>query len=137
MGRVIVDVEVANYDDLVRVKDGVLSPEEVRRMVVKGVVDTGANHLVVPKQVAKDLGLPSAGSATVRYADGRSKVRPMVGSVRVKLLGRESTFDAMVEPDRDTLLIGAIVLEALDLLVDCSHQKLHPRDPERIISEIG
>jgi hypothetical protein len=33
-------------------------------------------------------------------------------------------------------LIGAIVLEALDLLVDCRTQTLRPRDPKEIIAEI-
>ena len=33
-------------------------------------------------------------------------------------------------------LIGAIVLEALDLLVDCRKQRLYPRDPDYVVSEI-
>jgi hypothetical protein len=41
-----------------------------------------------------------------------------------------------VEPDRTTAVIGAIVLEALDLLVDCRTQTLQPRDPSGIIAEI-
>ena len=41
-----------------------------------------------------------------------------------------------VEPDRDSALIGAIVLEELDLVVDCVTEMLCPRDPRHIISEI-
>jgi hypothetical protein len=37
---------------------------------------------------------------------------------------------------RKTALIGAIVLEQLDLLVDCTHQRLVPRDPRYQIVEI-
>ena len=33
-------------------------------------------------------------------------------------------------------LIGAIVLEDLDLLVDCTNQRLVPRDPKYVVSEI-
>ncbi len=44
--------------------------------------------------------------------------------------------DAVVEPARTNVLLGAIVLEAFDLLVDCPQQKLHPRDPDHIIAEI-
>jgi hypothetical protein len=36
---------------------------------------------------------------------------------------------AIIEPKRETALIGAIVLEYLDLLVDCTAQKVVPRDP--------
>lgn len=50
--------------------------------------------------------------------------------------GRSSVFNAIVEPGRNSALIGAIVLEDLDLLVDCTSQTLRPRDPNQIISEI-
>ena len=42
----------------------------------------------------------------------------------------------MLEPDRTTALVGAIVLEDLDLLVDCSKQRIYPRDAEGIVAEI-
>jgi hypothetical protein len=44
-------------------------------------------------------------------------------------------FDATVEPKRKTALIGALVLEALDFLVDSRHERLVPRDPKRIVAE--
>ena len=50
--------------------------------------------------------------------------------------GRESIFNAIVEPDRESALIGAIVMEDLDLLIDCTAQRLVPRDPKQIISEV-
>ena len=43
---------------------------------------------------------------------------------------------AIVEPKRTEALIGAIVLEALDLLVDCSREQLIPRDPSGPLYEI-
>lgn len=46
-----------------------------------------------------------------------------------------SVFKAMVEPRRTEALVGAIVLEDLDFLVDSTHQRLVPRDPKMIISE--
>ena len=52
------------------------------------------------------------------------------------MLGRDGVFDALVEQKRDTALIGAIVLETLDYVVDCIAQKVAPRDPKYIISEI-
>jgi clan AA aspartic protease len=136
MGRVTVQVNLANQEDLVLAKAGTLAPDKVRRLQVPGVVDTGASYLVLPKKVATQLGVPSAGKATVRYADRRKATRPIVKSVEVELLGRQGTFKAIVEPNRTDVLIGAIVLEDLDLLVDCQAQTLYPRDPNRIITEI-
>ena len=42
----------------------------------------------------------------------------------------------MVEPARADALIGAIVLEDLDLLVDCGTQSLHRREPDLRLTEI-
>lgn len=136
MGRVTVEVELTNAEDLVRVKDGRLTPDKVRRLRIAGVVDTGANHVVLPAQAAKQLGVPSTGKVKVRYADQRRSSRIMVENVRVDLVGRHGNFRAIVEPKRSDVLIGAIVMEDLDLLVDCVTQTLHPRDPNTIIAEI-
>jgi hypothetical protein len=43
---------------------------------------------------------------------------------------------AIVEPNRNTALIGAVVLEVLDFVVDCVAQKLLPRDPSGVSAEI-
>ncbi len=60
--------------------------------------------------------------------DARPSERLAEGAY-VQLLGRHGTFGAIVEPKRTTALIGAIVLEDLDLLVDCTAQRVIPRDP--------
>jgi hypothetical protein len=72
----------------------------------------------------------------VRYADQRTATRRRVANVWLRLLEREGVFSAIIGPDRETALIGAIVLEELDLVVDCVTQTLHPRDPHHIVSEI-
>jgi hypothetical protein len=54
----------------------------------------------------------------------------------LELCGRNSNFSAIVEPNRTDALIGAIVMEELDLIVDCTRNEVRPRDPDRIISEI-
>jgi predicted aspartyl protease len=136
MGRFSVTVDLANNRDLVRAEEGDISPGRVRRVSIRGVVDTGAARLVLPQSVVAQLGLPTPGKVGVRYADGRRCERPLATDVHLTYAGRGSVFDAVVEPDRDSALIGAIVLEALDLLDDCTTQTLVPRDPERITSEI-
>ncbi len=56
--------------------------------------------------------------------------------VYVQLLGRHGTFSAVCEPKRETALIGAIVLEDLDLLMDCAAPRVVPRDPTGATFEI-
>ena len=135
MGRFSVDVALTNNMDLMLAQAGHLPAEKVRRMTVRGVVDTGAARLVIPKSVAVQLGVKVTGKVGVRYADGRRAVRPVVDNVHVLLQGRASVFKAAVEVKRESALIGAIVLEDLDFLVDTTQERLLPRDPKMIISE--
>jgi predicted aspartyl protease len=129
-------LELANNVDVIRAESGDIPLDEVRRCEVDGVVDTGAAHLVLPGKVATALGLTEAWQATARYADGHTQRRPVVKNVWLRLCDRDSVFSAIVEPNRETALIGAIVLETLDLIVDCVTQQLHPRDPHGIITEL-
>jgi predicted aspartyl protease len=136
VGRFAVDFVVRNQRDVELSDEGKLDPTKVRRATISGVVDSGANRLVLPQTVAKQLGLKVIGKTEVRYANGQTATRDIVGVARVTLLGREGFFSAVVEPKRRNALIGAIVLEELDFLVDCTHLKLVPRDPRMPISEI-
>ena len=136
MDRFSVEFDVANYRDVIAAEIGALEPDKVRRARIRGVVDTGASQLVLPGKVVKQLGLPKADKIKVRYADGRRLTRDSVDDVYLQMLRRHGTFRAVVEPKREDALIGAIVLEALDLLPDCNRQRLVPRDPYFVVSEI-
>jgi predicted aspartyl protease len=135
MGRFSVEVELANNKDVDRAEDGLISPDKVRRVRIRGVVDSGAARLVIPAAVAQQLGLEEVGTAKVRYADGHTSERSIVKGIHFAYGGRQSVFNAIVEPARESVLIGAIVLEDLDFLIDCLGQRLVPRDPKQIVSE--
>ena len=136
MGRFSVEVELANNDDLARARAGVIAETQVRRVKLRGVVDTGATRLVLPGSIADQLSLRTGGRTSVRYADGRVALRTLVTDLCLTYGDRSSLFSAVVEPDHDSALIGAIVLEELDLIADCTRQSLAPRDPKQIVSEL-
>ena len=136
VGCFSVEIEVANNFDVMDAQRGRIKPEQVRRLKLPGLVDSGATRLVLPKKVVEQLGLPLGDKVSVLYADKRRALRPKVTNVWLKMLKRDAVFDALVEPKRDTALIGAIVLETLDYVVDCIAQKVVPRDPKYIVSEI-
>ena len=123
MGRVAVEFSVVNNRDRVLADLGVIPESAIRRVTLRGVVDTGATRLVLPASAVEALGLEPSGEVTVRDADRRAAKRAVVDNV-------------LVEPDRVDALIGAIVMDDLDFLVDCSRQTIDPRDPDTIISEI-
>jgi predicted aspartyl protease len=136
MGRFSVEFAVANNRDVVGLSVGKPVLPRVKHVVLSGVVDSGAARLVLPERVVEELRLQVEGETTVRYADHRREKRPLVSNVWLELLGRHGVFSAVVEPDRSDALIGAIVLEELDLLVDCTTQSLYPREPDSILTEI-
>jgi predicted aspartyl protease len=136
VGRFSVELEVANNEDVVKARAGFLPPEQVRRCRISGLVDTGATRLVLPASVVAALGLRDAGEVRVRFADGRRESKSVVGDVQVEIQGRSSVFTAVVEPGRADALIGAIVLEELDFVPDCTRQALLPRDPRGLFAEI-
>jgi hypothetical protein len=136
VGRISVEFEVANNDNLALVRRGLLPPDQVRRETIQGVFDSGATKLVLPQAVVKRLDLPQGDPILVRDADGRRVQRAGADGVYVQLLGRHGTFSAIVGPRRKTALVGAIVLEELDLLVDGKSQQVVPRDPHGAIHEV-
>ena len=129
-------LELANHRDQILADEGVISPDEIRRLEIDGWVDTGAAKLVLPKAVTDALGLPKVGKTGVKFADGRRAKRDVVGDVWLRMHGRAGVFTAIVEPKREDALIGAIVLEELDMLPDPTGGTCHPRDPNMVLSEI-
>ena len=136
VGRFSVEIEVVNDADMVLAQAGHLPADQIRRATIQGLVDSGATKLVLPEALVKRLGLRLGDPINVRCADGRRARRRVVERVYVQLLGRHGTFTAICEPKRETALIGAIVLEDLDLLVDCVAQRVVPRDPSGATYEI-
>lgn len=127
MGEVIVDVVIENAFDAHLARTGQLADGNIRRRSTQALVDTGATELMLPEQMVEDLGLDLVSSTIVEYADGRLPDRPIATFASLTVLGRTRTFDCVVG-ERGTLpLIGQVVLESLDLLVDCKRQRLLPR----------
>ena len=136
MGRFTMKVDLANYDDVVKARAGLITDDDVRRVEVEGWVDTGATRLVLPQSAVDALGLPVIGTSIAKLADNSTIQRNVVRYVQLTLLGREGVFTAIVEPNREDALLGAIVMEDLDMVADCTLGTCHPRDPKQIVSVI-
>jgi predicted aspartyl protease len=136
MGRFSANCIVANNRDvLISGVDAILS-DEACHAKISGIVDSGAARLVIPQSLVDKLSLIPDGETVVKYAGQRRERRAVVSNVWLQAEGRHGVFSAVVEPARTDLLIGAIVLEELDLIVDCGQQKLIPRDPQHVVTEI-
>jgi hypothetical protein len=83
--------------------------------------------LVLPQDLVEALGLREVGKAIVTCADERKEERPLAGIVTVRVGNRTTTLNCVVGPPNSEPLLGQVVLETMDLLVDCVEQKLVPR----------
>ena len=85
---------------------------DVRRTTVEGIVDTGAVNLVIPEEIARELGLRQRRTRTVVYADERREERP-VTVVTIGIGNLATDTEAIVGVVGSQVLIGQVVLEQL------------------------
>jgi clan AA aspartic protease len=127
MGEVKVNIELENAIDRERWRLGQISEGEIRSAKIKTLVDSGAVMIVLPQDLVEVLGLREVGKVIVTYADERREQRPVAGIVTVKVGDRATNLNCVVGPPGSEPLLGQVVLEVLDLLVDCTEQRLVPR----------
>ena len=64
---------------------------------------------------------------TVTLSDGSRQERQLYGELRVQVGDRDYVFSCVAKPEEVPLLLGQLVVEALDLVVDCGRQRLIPQ----------
>lgn len=134
--RFKVEVALANNEDLALAEAGFIDTSKVRQASVAGYVDSGVGQFVLPSAVVDRLGLPESGKVEVRFADHRTAVHRQVGNVYLEWEDRHDVFAAIVDPGRDTAVLGRVVLEKLDLIIDASTGSLRRRHPRFMIAEL-
>jgi clan AA aspartic protease len=93
------------------------------------IVDTGATYLCIPPAIALQLKLEELQKRDVKLANGSVVEVPYVGPLKIEFEDRSCFVGAMVMGD--TVLLGAIPLEDMDLIVHPKLLKLsvHPERP--------
>jgi predicted aspartyl protease len=130
MGRVTVSAKVENLSDMLKAREGLLKPEEVRSVEInEATVDTGSKLLALPKRLIRQLGLRCWASREATTSAGRFAC-DLYDAVWLTVNGRECTVDVAEVPDDCPPLIGYVPLELLDFVVDPVGQRLIP-DPKQ------
>ena len=101
----------------------------LRAVEIQCLVDTGATYLCIPETVAIQLKLDELQRREVKLANGHITEVPYVGPIKLEFESRICFVGAMVMGD--TVLLGAIPMEDMDLIVHPKLQKLsvHPERP--------
>lgn len=133
VGEVRVPVLLENSFEARDARRGRIPESDVHRVRRDLIVDTGASSLVLPEEIVEALALDDTGVTEVRYADNRIVERPLAGMVTLHVAGRKATVECLVGERGTEPLLGQIVLEITDLLVDCNNRRLvpHPDRPTR------
>src|SRR5205085_11045994 len=98
MGLVYADLELINGDDLVLHRRGYIKEDEIKRMTVNVLVDSGALMLTINEEIKSQLGLQKVDERSAQLADGTVLNLDVVGPVEVRFANRRSSVDAMVLP---------------------------------------
>jgi clan AA aspartic protease len=98
-------------------------------MEVEALADTGAIFLCIPDEIRVQLQLEATSQKEVTTADGKTRLCPYVGPIRVLFENRECYVGAVVLGDQ--VLLGAVPMEDMDLVVIPSMRRvmanpLHP-----------
>ena len=130
MGYVYADIELTNEDDVALNKRGHLPENEIRRVTTRALVDSGAYDLILNQEIQEQLKLRVLGKRFVRLADERVLEVDIVGPVEVRFETAATTVRALVIPDTEQVLLGAIPLEGLDVIIDPVRERLLVNPPE-------
>ena len=131
MGLVYADIELISVDDLALNRRGFLAEDQIKRIKVSALVDSGAYMLVINEHIKAQLDLPVLETQSARMADDSELEVEVVGPVEIRFENRRASADAMVFPGNVEPLLGAIPMEDLDVLVDPKQQRLivNPKNP--------
>ena len=124
MDLVHAEIEIINGGDLEMVRRNLLDQDEVKRMTVTMLVDTGAYNLCINEEIQEQLQLPVVEKRKGMLADGSIREYDVVDNVQLRFKNRATTCRAMVLPGSSEPLLGAIPLEDMDVIIHPQRQEL-------------
>jgi clan AA aspartic protease len=110
MGLVYADIELINGDDLALVRNKIKGEEEVKRIHVNMLVDTGSVYMCINENIQEQLKLPVLEQRKGQLANGHIVEYDVVGPLEVRFKNRRCSVNAMVLPGDNEPLLGAIPL---------------------------
>ena len=124
MGTVYAEITVKNAIDVGIAESGQIRTEDIRAVTVTAIVDTGASTLVINEELCQTLGLRIKEERNAQMADGRWVACRFTEGVEVHWKDRQWTCTAMLIPGANSILLGAIPLEGMDLMVNPNSREL-------------
>ena len=131
MGMVYADIELINTTDLENARRHIIGEDEVKRLRVEMLVDSGAYMMAINESIQSQLELPFIEKRKAVMADGSVQEFEVVGPVMVKFANRTGVCNAFVLTGNSEPLLGSIPMEELDVMIHPLRQELivNPEHP--------
>ncbi|MEI6487763.1 MAG: retroviral-like aspartic protease family protein [Bacteroidota bacterium] len=132
MGLTYAKIRLVNQYDEYKSAEGNLEPNQIRNVEVEMLVDTSAIRMAINEEILNALGLKRGFQMQASLADRSVRTLELVSGIKVSFGDRTCYTDAFVLPGNTEPLLGAIPIEAMDLAVIPSENKLqyNPQHPD-------
>jgi predicted aspartyl protease len=118
MGSIYTDISLENSVDAAKAAEGLIKKTDIRRARVKALVDTGAGTLVIGEKLCRQLGLIKWFESRPVLAGGQHINGYYTRPLDIYWKDRSTSCNPLVVENQDIPLLGALVLEGLDLILD-------------------
>jgi clan AA aspartic protease len=123
MGLVHTEITLKNAKDMAIAERGFIPAHEVRQTTVNALVDSGAWTMVINEATRTKLGLDAEETSYGTLADGTRVDYKLSSWLEISWKNRKYICQAVIVPNADENLLGALPLEAMDLMINpCSHE---------------
>ena len=133
MGITYADIELIRAADLILVQEGYLSADQVRRVQVTALVDSGSSMLAIPRSLARMLNLRKMDEIQTELANSDIMQVDVVGPLEVRFQNRKTLVNAVVIEAETEVLLGAIPMQGMDVVFDPKRERLivNPDSPDQ------
>src|SRR5690242_16419034 len=131
MGLVYAEIELLNGLDTGMASKHAIGEDEIKRITVTALVDSGSYMMAINENIQEYLQLPVVDKRKAQLANGEIIECDVIAPLELRFKNRSTTCRAMVLPEDAEVLMGSIPLEDLDVLIDPLRQELivHPDRP--------
>jgi clan AA aspartic protease len=135
MGLVHAEITLKNAEDMVIAKKKLIPAHEIRQTTVKALVDSGAWTMVINEATREKLGLEAEKTVPGTLADGTKAEYKLSSQLEISWKNRQFICQAVIVPNAEENLLGALPLEGMDLMINpCSQELVGVHGDEAVYS---
>ncbi len=130
MGLIYAELELINAEDIGLARRHIIGEEEIKRMKVTALVDTGAYMLCINESVQEQLELPLLEMRKGVNANGEVREYKVVGPLEVRFKNRKIICQASVLLEDSLIVLGKTQLLAMDVIINNNNLIVNPKYPD-------